>query len=299
MTKLTTVEATVPVPGVDYSNVKFTVEASDEKEALQYISSVARQIGNNKFADQVGSELGGSVATRKLKFKDTVVDFNEATHEYTKGYISGSQFAEAFTKPFNKTAIATNVATKADLTADDVVELWDGKGDVSKFWGSAVHKALELRFKYDPYAKKLGGKEKIITSVDYINDIVESIWDTIKLKANELPSTELFVADGEDKVCGFIDLLVSNVDTKEVVIVDFKTNQDLEKKISWVKDSPYENLEPTVLSTYKLQLSLYAHILKKAGYKVKECQIIHAVEQPKVYKFKPLSIEEGLEWIRK
>lgn len=293
------ITATIPVKGIQYCDLRPTISADNIEEYKAQLAEVGRLAGNVEFAERMSGGSDGTTTPKQLlQFKDTKVKFDPVAHEYD-GYVSGSKFADMFVEEFKKDFIAGKIADKCtNLDASDVLKLWDTKGEVSRSFGTAVHAAIENRFRFDPWKNQLGGMEKIMSNVPYINDIVDMVWDTVKLTEDQEPMPEFFVANDEDKVCGFIDLLVCDKKNKTCHIYDWKTNNEF-KEIKWVDGSPYAKLEPNMLSVYKLQLSLYAHCLKKAGYKVDACTIVQIMDgDVKPYDFAPLSIEKGLEWIR-
>lgn len=312
MTKLVSLEATIPV--LQYGNVRPVVEAESAQEALQFISDIANRVGNKEFASVVLSDdasnasnaNGASVSNTKnskyevKQFKDTKVAFYPSEHVYkTKAgeWLSGSNFAKYFVKDFPKDFLAKKVAEKAGLTTDDVVKLWDTKGEVSTSFGTAVHAALENKFRFDAFANNLGGQEKVMSNVPYINDLVNQVWDVVKPTTKDKFEPEFFVADKDERLCGVVDLLRER--GGKYRIYDYKTNEDIDKPIAWKKGSPYSTLPATMFSTYKLQLSFYAYILKQAGYEVEDCAILWVNDAGvKERVFQPINIKKGLEWMQ-
>jgi hypothetical protein len=57
--------------------------------------------------------------------------------------LGGSTYAKKFETPFDKEKIIPVVAKKNNMTYELVERLWLDNGEMSKFFGTAIHKALE------------------------------------------------------------------------------------------------------------------------------------------------------------
>ena len=89
--------------------------------------------------------------------------------------------------------------------------------------------------------------------------------------------------DGILKVSGQIDLLI--VDGLDITIIDWKTNQKIDKQSFYDKNRksnvmmkhPLNNLQDCNFNHYQLQLSLYAYMLQQINplYNIKHLKIVH------------------------
>lgn len=302
--KLTTMSATINCG--QYSDIRPTVEADTKEEALKYLSDLARQIGNNTYADQVAPTIKKSL-TVQLKtltsIDGTKVQFDPASHTYydedgANSYLSGSTFASLTTTDFDSQFVAQKIA-KDGLTADEVLKLWKAKNQVACDFGSALHESLEMFQNFHKYAAILGDESKVLPNNEFLADCVRNAF-TPERKA-ETAMAEVFVASTKFKMCGSIDRLVFlDKDTRTVVIQDWKSN-DLTKRVTFIPElrDAYNDIEKTKYGEYQFQLSFYAYILKALGYNVKECQIINLEgTEWKTYSFKPLDITTALEVVR-
>ena len=85
------------------------------------------------------------------------------------------------------------------------------------------------------------------------------------------------------KVSGQIDLLI--VDGLDITIIDWKTNQKIDKQSFYDKNRksnvmmkhPLNNLQDCNFNHYQLQLSLYAYMLQQINplYNIKHLKIVH------------------------
>lgn len=178
------------------------------------------------------------------------IRYNDETHEYEdmsgNKLISASQFAESKEKPFDKEAMLPRMEKKLGVDASVIDEMWNGGGAISRTFGTAIHATMEQWFKYKEY-----GTEYHIAKHPFLRNLVETF---PKREANILP--ELLVSSVVDRMVGRMDGLEV---TGEKVgnIIDFKSDANVKK-----------NLE-----RHSLQLSYYATILEKFGWKIEHLYI--------------------------
>lgn len=303
--KLTSIEATIPV--MAYGNVKAVVETDNQQEAFALLSDLSHQVGNSEFASKLNTNAVKSVVdTETHTFGDITVQFDPVSHTYyapTPNYLSGSAYADSLVKEFPREFMAERAAN-GDATADDLLNIWNMKGEVATLFGSSIHKAMELYYKYSKLSKDIGGDSKIRPKLPLLQSIVnETTVEINKYFGEDIAKSskytcvpELFVASKiNDNIThlGFIDLAIFNRRTKEVVILDYKTNADLDKKENFKDKAPIPADTPnTTLTKYWYQLSFYADILKRYGYKVKDLVIVHILDgSTQVLSRKPIKLE--------
>ncbi len=66
-------------------------------------------------------------------------------------YKGGSTFKKNFTKPFAKEHIAKICANSWGVSASQIIELWDEKGNDASAFGTAIHNLLEKHFNNQSY----------------------------------------------------------------------------------------------------------------------------------------------------
>ena len=273
----------MPVTNQSYTDVRPLIEGENWEDIKEVATSIARSIGNEKLAATLGNNKAGK---EKIITDQGDLYFDKESHQYEdeagNKFWTGSTWAHQFEKPFDPQLIAPKVAEKKLTTVDKVIEAWDMKSEVSLSYGTTIHKALECGIKYG----ELPNNPHLATLVQ---DYLDQTHDDDQV-------SEQFVVSMEDKMCGTIDVLV-NKGNKHVIIRDFKTG-DIYKKITLTPEAKefWPDLQSKMISLYQLQLSFYAHILTKMGYKVEGLEIYaEANEAWQVVKLPVLDIRKALE----
>lgn len=201
-------------------------------------------------------------------------------HRRLEGFLSGSKFPEQFYQPFDKEGILKAIADKHDVDPEKVEAMWGLNNSASTGYGSAVHAAME---NYDrnrvlgdkiksvkTFKTKLNevGPNKALSKNPFIKHIVESFHD--KFGGDETIFTEEFIWDEMFKLCGSVDRIkVVDLKKRVIRIQDYKTDGDIHEKKYQLTDSPFKKkLGNELLDYHWLQLSFYAFILERAGWKV-------------------------------
>lgn len=258
--KIEAITATVPCTGIQYCDLRPTISAESIEEYREALAEVGKLAGNDAFVHRMIQNKAGKT---KIVTDQGDLYFDQEAHEYEdeagNKFWTGSTWAHQFEKPFDPQLIAPKVAEKKLTTVDRVIESWDMKGEISLLLGSTVHKALECGIKYNE-----------LPNNPYLSDLVKTYLD---MTHEDTQASEVFVVDMEDRMCGTIDVLVDN-GNKHVTVRDFKTG-DIYKKITLTPEAKelWPDLQSKMISLYQLQLSFYAHILTKMGYKVDKLEI--------------------------
>ena len=281
MGKIESITATVPVTGQSYTDLRPTISADSIDEYREMLAEVGKLAGNDAFVQRMSQNKTGK---EKIITDTGVLYFDKASHAYEdeegNSFRTGSTWAGQFEKPFDPQLIAPKTAEKKLTTVENVIAGWELKSEVSLSYGTTVHKALECGIKYNE-----------IPNNPHLATLVQ---DYLDMTHDDDQASEVFVVDMEDRMCGTIDVLV-NKGNKHVVIRDFKTG-DVYKKCTITPEAKERwNLESKIISIYQLQLSFYAHILTKMGYKVDGLEIYaEAAEAWEVIKLPVLDIKEAL-----
>lgn len=275
------ITATIPVTGQSYTDLRPTISANSIEEYREQLAEVGRLAGNEAFIQRMTQNRAGM---EKICTENGCVYFDPKEHTYQdeegNTLISGSKWAGQFKKPFDAQSIASKVAEKRLTTVDKVLAGWDLKKEVSTSYGTTVHKAMECGIKYGE-----------LPNNPHLAALVQ---DYLDMTHDDNQVSEQFVLDLEDKMCGVIDVLVDR-GNKHVIIRDFKTGDVYKKESLTPEVKERWGLKHEVLSVYQLQLSFYAHILKKMGYKVDKLEIwAEVAEAWKVIELPVLNIEEAL-----
>lgn len=251
--KIESAQWTIPVTGLQYTDVRPVIAGDTLEDIVQGAQSVAEAVGNTKLVERLSGQekpLTAPLTSSQSILGDGVL-FNKEDHTYSKNgkpYLSGSTFAHMFEKEFPRDAIAQKVADKNGAEVDDVLAGWDAKGEISLQYGTLIHKCIETWCKY--------GEEP---TNEYLKAIVED-WDENGFSVDE---NEVFVQDDAHQLCGVIDGLSGDT------IYDWKTG-DIHQKIQHKlgKDWPNDRL-----SLYTLQLNFYRYICEQTGRKINHLYI--------------------------
>lgn len=248
--KIESAQWTIPVTGLQYTDVRPVIAGDTLEDIIQGAQSVAEAVGNTKLVDRLSGQentLTGAPVSSQSILGDGVL-FNKEDHTYSKNgkpYLSGSTFAHMFEKEFPRDAIAQKVAARDNKEVDDVLAGWDSKGEISLQYGTLIHKCIETWCKYGEKPNN-----------DYLKSIVED-WDEV-FGNDPIDVNELFIQDDAHQLCGVADAV------GDYTIYDWKTG-DIHQKISHTLGKEFPNDR---LSLYTLQLNFYRYIIEQNGGKI-------------------------------
>lgn len=190
------------------------------------------------------------------------ITFNEEAHTYEaneRTLISVTTFIENFF-PFDAEKVSKEYAKKNDLNQADVLAQWKKKGDDASAFGDVVHL----------YAERLFREKDLPTTDDlrmqkYFNIVNKTV---VKLlKRFDFIDAEMIVFSESLGMAGTIDLLMRDRANGDVVIFDWKTNEEIKKENPWQNAlAPISHLMDCNWNQYQLQLNLYWRILYQEGY---------------------------------
>ena len=248
--KIESAQWTIPVTGLQYTDVRPVIAGDTLEDILEGAQSVANAVGNTKLVERLSGQekpLTAPLTSSQSILGDGVL-FNKEDHTYSKNgkpYLSGSTFAHMFEKEFPRDAIAQKVATRDEKKVDDVLAGWDSKGEISLQYGTLVHKCIETWCQYGEMPNN-----------EYLESIVED-WEEV-FGNDPIDFNELFIQDDVHQLCGVADAV------GDYTLYDWKTG-DIHQKISHTlgKDFPNDRL-----SLYTLQLNFYRYIIEQNGGKI-------------------------------
>lgn len=248
--KIESAQWTIPVTGLQYTDVRPVIAGDTLEDILKGAQSVAEAVGNTKLVERLSGQekpLTAPLMSSQSILGDGVL-FNKEDHTYSKNgkpYLSGSTFAHMFEKEFPRDAIAQKVATRDEKKVDDVLAGWDSKGEISLQYGTLIHKCIETWCQYGEMPNN-----------EYLESIVED-WEEV-FGNDPIDFNELFIQDDVHQLCGVADAV------GDYTLYDWKTG-DIHQKISHTlgKDFPNDRL-----SLYTLQLNFYRYIIEQNGGKI-------------------------------
>lgn len=198
-------------------------------------------------------------------FTGETIIYNDHHHTYTtvdgKILLGASSYAKRFGKSFHKEDISNKLASKWQMPAKDIAHLWSVNADISNAYGTAIHAAMELWFRYSKKGKEIQALKGIehnyaLPKNNYLRNIVLDFVDTF----GELDGVpEATLSNIKKGMAGRTDLIVLTGE-KSCRVGDFKTNNEM------TEDK---------LLKYQHQLSFYADILTEFGWTVDGLDIFH------------------------
>ena len=248
--KIESAQWTIPVTGLQYTDVRPVIAGDTLEDIIQGAQSVADAVGNTKLVERLSGQekpLTGAPVSSQSIMGDGVL-FNKEDHTYSKNgkpYLSGSTFAHMFEKEFPRNAIAQKVADKNGKEVDDVLAGWDSKGEISLQYGTLIHKCIETWCQYGE-----------VPNNEYLKSIVED-WEEV-FGNDPIDFNELFIQDDVHQLCGVADAV------GDYTLYDWKTG-DIHQKISHTLGKEFPNDR---LSLYTLQLNFYRYIIEQNGGKI-------------------------------
>jgi len=202
-----------------------------------------------------------------------MITFSKENHTYTldgKVLTSVSSWISQFTPDFPAEMIAKRCAVKDGCTPDEILKKWEHKKEISLHLGNWVHSSIEYYLKQDKTFSNMPVEafKRIATAQKYHSEVIVH----------------------DDVNAGTIDL-IEPIKKGEVVLHDFKTNADLNKKNGKLLGR-YKTMANTPLNKYTLQLNKYKQLLEKmTGVKVVGMNLWHYIDgEFKIFKIKEIEI---------
>ncbi len=206
--------------------------------------------------------------------ENVMLKFLKEGHRYVyegKNLVSATSYIKRWIAPFDKERVAKACANKYGCKTSDVLELWDGSGDIAASFGTAIHNALEHYEKYKWLGEIIQNQKelpfnKALPSHPMLRGIVEAFYKQ-DLQAGTVV-TEALLTNVELGLCGYADRLLITGE-KKCKVQDYKVNIDA---LAVSDNNKYLGqmavLPKNKMSKYQLQLSFYARLLELSGWTV-------------------------------
>jgi len=179
--------------------------------------------------------------------------FEEDGHKYTylptgERWYGVTSLIKNYAEEFDAEKMAKYVARRDGMTQDQVLNMWDEKGRKAIEYGNAVHEMIE---------------SSIMEGVEYEDEDYDAYLDAIDELGIQPLCSEWVIYDERIQRASAIDGLFER--EGKVVLVDFKTNEDLEKVFKVYKDKrffyPIGDIPDSKYYKYVLQLNIYRKIV--------------------------------------
>lgn len=214
----------------------------------------------------------------ELSVFSTVV-LDEESHTYTmlddnkiiKANISMTSLLHKYSNEFDTDFQVERYAKKHNLNKEDVLKSWEYEGSFASQKGTATHNYLENLFSSKP--EFMYDINKIMDL--FGSDVLANSWPKLKYLANMfyeqtkefiIPiACELKVFDKETGVAGAVDLLAYHIQSRQLIIIDYKTSKEI-KTVNIYNEymlEPFTYLPDINYYLYSLQLNGYKYIIEK------------------------------------
>lgn len=223
------------------------------------------------------------------------IKYYDEPHKYYIGdneLISGTAFLGLFKEKFDSKAQAEKYAIKHGMSVEEVLAMWDYKGEISREKGTLVHGYAENHWQNKVFPVR--GIEKFnerfgegVMQERY--DKCITIFDKFYKEASKVlvpVALELVVGDEEWGIGGMVDKLMWNEKHKQYQIWDYKTNKEISPYSKYKKrlKHPISFLHDCELDVYSLQLCLYEEIIKKnTNIKIGAKYLVHIHEDQETF----------------
>ncbi len=268
------------IPTMQYGNISpvYELEDIDNLEGTERVLENIKSLFN-RFSDK-GSLKDNLAITSGAEIQsfneDISVNFDPITHTYLfngKQLVSATGYIERFYKEFDTENISKASAKSWGVGQEDVKNLWSSNGNLTSEFGNVVHKALELSSKYEAMGNIVSKKKELeenyaMPKHPILKAIVKGFIKINKTSGIAIP--EALITDVERGYCGHADRILITDEKKKICrIQDYKVNINSEEISSSHKVlPPFNELPSNKISKYQLQMSFYANMLEKTGWKV-------------------------------
>lgn len=207
----------------------------------------------------------------KIAYHPTIenlsLSFKESDHSYIDNrnnhYVSVTTFIKTYFPKFKSEIIAKRIAKKRGINTSEVLAEWDNVRNKASAYGTKVHLILERGLRDEEFEYT----EDFLSLAEITRESIRSIVSGIKEKY-DLIKPELILFSPGLGISGTMDLLIHKSNTDEYLIIDWKTNREIQKKNKYKSFGfgPAEGLADVNFIHYSLQISMYKHLLLREGY---------------------------------
>lgn len=281
MSKIKQFSIKATIPTGSYANIQ--PEIVVETDSVEDAKRVAMPHIKSMFAEYSDAPLKskGEPVLLKSFNEDVSIQFDPISHSYLyndQPLMSASGFVKKYTPEFDRLGLSKKYSAVWEVTQDELLNLWDNNGKVSAGFGTAIHAVLEHYFKNREMGVKILSKSKkkvnpALPNHPFLQKLILELEQLDTEQGTELQ--EVLVSNVEKGYCGLVDKLkILDVQKKLCRVQDYKITYDISKNGEKLL-APFNELSPTKLSKYQLQLSFYANLLQMSGWEVEGLDIFN------------------------
>lgn len=196
--------------------------------------------------------------------KGNKIEFEAKWHSYYvngKKYTSATTLLKDFFPAFDRDTISERYAKKHGMSQQEVINMWEKKGETSRDFGNLIHEYVDRKLKNLPTIQPIDERQK-----SYFKSIDECL-DKL-FEKYELIESEKIIFSVTYKLSGTVDLVLRNKLTGEIVLLDWKTSEKITTYNAWGEHGLHclTHLDNCNYTHYALQLNLYRKILEVEKY---------------------------------
>lgn len=202
--------------------------------------------------------------------RGVIITFIEETHKYFSTingqeitYTSGTQFLGKYFPKFDPTGeITARCAKKAGCTVEEIKARWDAKGKESCRLGTRLHETIEdvlLKNDFRNTPENDEEQQRFNNGIKMGQKLLQTV---------DILGVEKIVFSDRLRIAGTIDLFAKSRKDDTYLIIDHKTNKEIEQENKYKKYclGPISHIDDTNYMHYALQLNLYQYLLKYEQY---------------------------------
>lgn len=193
--------------------------------------------------------------------------FEEKPHKY---YVNGTPISKSvstlikqFCLPFDEEEISKTKAEREQISQENLLRSWHEKRDNSLMIGKSAHLFGELY----TFNRNLRPQTNFdLAIMKFWNSLPEHVVPVI-VEQPMYHKVKLYA--------GTPDAILMNKETGKLIIIDYKTNEDLFKNFKGQKlTERFSTYLDNPFNKYQIQLSYYKILLEQVGYEVSSTKII-------------------------
>lgn len=225
------------------------------------------------------------------------ITFNADAHQYfiddsPSNELSVTKAIKLFKKKFDAETTSERISRRTGQTKEQIIEGWERNRDCSALLGTSLHKYIECYFNeekhlvpdFSQYNLGFEEKTKIANELPVLIEQFHCFYNDHQ--HYKVVKNELSVGDLDDtKICGTLDMLVYNEKTKQLEILDFKTNKRMQRQTSFGNlFYPFEKFSEGEINEYTIQLNTYKYFVEKyTDLKIESLKLVWFNVQNKTY----------------
>jgi hypothetical protein len=223
-----------------------------------------------------------------------ICDYDDATHTYSirntrQKLISVTKMIQRFFPVFDADAVSIKCAGKGKyvgMSPYEIRQAWSLKANLAADDGTIMHDYCDAMIKNAEYKLPNDASDRAKKLVHVATRAIMQL-----IERFEFVDSEKIVFSPTLKCAGRIDLLMKDQNSGDILLLDWKQNEEIKKSNVWEYGfNPISHIQACNFNEYSLQLNIYQQILKKEGYFSKNVKYRRALIHITPDKFVPIPV---------